>query len=157
MTILALSDTHGSFQFSPFLEIVQADKPDMVIHCGDGVRDAADIAALNVCPVVSVAGNCDSEGKRECVVRAQGHTIFVTHGHAYGVGGSLTRLQEAAHAHNADIVLYGHTHTPSVSFSDGLWIINPGSLCRPRGEYVATFCRIFLTKDSVAPTMVQYQ
>ena len=156
MTVLVLSDTHGSFLFAPFLERVQAEKPDLVIHCGDGARDAADIAALNVCPVVTVAGNCDASGVRTRTEKVQDHTILVTHGHLFGVETSLERLKEEAIWQHADIVCYGHTHVPDLTFSGGIRFINPGSLCRPRGGYDATYCRLTLTKESIVPVMVQF-
>ncbi|MBP5662094.1 MAG: metallophosphoesterase [Clostridia bacterium] len=156
MTVFVVSDTHRSFLFAPFLEIVQAQKPDMVIHCGDGVCDAEDIAALHICPVVSVAGNCDAPGARERTVQAEGHTILVTHGHLFGAESSSERLKEEARAQNADIVCYGHTHTPDLTFSGGIWLINPGSLCRPRDDFSATYCRLSITRESIVPTLVPF-
>ena len=41
-------------------------------------------------------------------------------------------MKDAARARNADIVLYGHTHIPSVDQGDDIIAVNPGSISQPR-------------------------
>jgi predicted phosphodiesterase len=57
MRILVLSDSHNSYLFSEFLHIAQ--NADMVIHLGDGQRDAEDLKSVLKCPFYYVSGNCD--------------------------------------------------------------------------------------------------
>jgi predicted phosphodiesterase len=54
----------------------------------------------------------------------------MTHGHLHGVKNGLSRLLTDAHEHNAQAVLFGHTHEAlCYREPDGLWVLNPGS-CR---------------------------
>lgn len=86
MKVLIVSDTHGKdenleravYQEVPF---------DYLIHCGDVEGREIFIEALAECPCCIVAGNNDffSDLPREDVVEIEGHRIFVTHGHLYGV------------------------------------------------------------------------
>ena len=63
-----------------------------------------------------------------------GHHIFITHGHYYYVAMSEERLKEEARARGADIVMYGHTHRPSLTRDVDLITLNPGSVAFPRQE-----------------------
>ncbi len=154
MNIYVLSDTHNSLFFSDFLRL--APSADMIIHCGDGKREAEMLKNYVSCPVYFVGGNCDISGKSEEIIEVEGHRIFATHGHRYDVKYSLSLLEQAAERNNADIVLYGHTHIPQTDFSGGRWYINPGSLCRPRDGYKQTYCILHLTKDRVYPEMAEF-
>lgn len=155
MKIYIVSDTHYSFLLEPLFQAFQA--ADMVIHLGDGFRDAQDLAAVLPCPVVSVRGNCDVEGKDAQTLEIDGHMLFCTHGHLYGAGSGHALLNQAAEAAGADIVLYGHTHIPQISFEYGKWFINPGSPVRPRGGYKGTYCILNLEKERVYPELIAYK
>ncbi len=155
MKIYVLSDSHNSFLFQGFIE--QAQEADVVIHCGDGTRDQEDLKSVMSCPVYCVKGNCDYSGIREGFFELSGHGIFVTHGDAYGVEYSQSGLITKAKALGADIVLYGHTHVPDISYRDNIWLINPGSLTRPRCNKVATYCILELDGEKVNARLVEYK
>lgn len=135
MKILVVSDTHGQ---NRNLEIVVGRiKPiDMLLHLGDVEGSEYLVDKIGECPAYIVRGNCDMNGKLpgEIVLPVEGHTIFMTHGHRYMAGYGTARLKEAARARGADIVLYGHTHVPLLQHEDGMTILNPGSLSKPRQE-----------------------
>lgn len=132
-TILVISDTHGQFFFLEQLHKKLA-KPDYIIHLGDVARDQDYISALFGCTVDMVAGNNDffTELPGEFTIREGKHVIFLTHGHGYGVYSGTDRLVRRAKALGADTVMFGHTHCPCVDWKDGIQVINPGSISRPR-------------------------
>lgn len=154
MKIYVLSDSHNSFLFSSFFEKCQ--DADMVIHCGDGERDVEDLKNVLSCPVYSVKGNCDFLGKREEIIEIEGHRIFVTHGDMYGVKYSYNGLILKAKKVNADIVLYGHSHIPEISYHGNIWLINPGSLTRPRENKAKTYCILEIIGEKVKPALINY-
>ena len=121
MKVLIVSDTHKSHR--NLERIIEKEKPfQMLIHLGD-VEGAEDyIEALADCPVHIVRGNNDffSDLPAEQEFFIEGHHLFITHGHYYGV--SL----------GADIVMYGHTHRPSLEEENDLVTLNPGSVSYPR-------------------------
>ncbi len=56
----------------------------------------------------------------------------MTHGHIYGAKSSLYGLMELAEARQADLVLFGHTHTPALEYRTvgdrAVYFFNPGAL-----------------------------
>ena len=134
MKALIVSDTHG--HNANFLKLLEMHHPDAVVHCGDveggeqGIREAVS------CPLYMVSGNNDffSSLPREMEFSLGGKRVFLTHGHHYYVSMSPEYLREEGLARNAQIVMYGHTHKPGVIYSDGITLVNPGSLAYPRQE-----------------------
>ena len=50
------------------------------------------------------------------------------HGHRKNVKFGYYGAVLAARQENADILLFGHTHSAMTDYDDGLYIMNPGSL-----------------------------
>lgn len=162
MKILIASDIHGSAYWTDrLLEAIRKETPDRVILLGDvlyhGPRnslpreyDPKRVApALNKLAstnnLIAVRGNCDAEVDQmvldfPCMadyaqlVDDAGHTLFLTHGHIYGVGlhnsvDNLPQLPEQT------AVVYGHTHikvNEKVPEHPGVWAFNPGSVSIPK-------------------------
>ena len=133
MKILLISDTHGKTAGLRRLLSRMKPAPDMILHMGDVEGDEDEIRSMAGCPVEFVRGNCDPFSRNPVfqVIRLQGHTIFMTHGHRYGVKHNLEELIAAARAENADIVLFGHTHIQKTFTAEGMTFVNPGSLTYP--------------------------
>jgi putative phosphoesterase len=130
MRILVVSDTHGDI-FSLRLAIERQPAASMLIHLGDGEDDPnACSSYTSALKCVQVRGNCDfgSQAPPMQVVFAAGKRIFCSHGYAERVKYGDYELKEAARRQNADIALYGHTHSPVNYYEDGLYVFNPGSL-----------------------------
>ena len=133
--ILAVSDTHGQ------VAAVQAYYPqvegvDLLVHAGDHFNDAILLQnALGIARVEYVRGNCDIDWTvpSECLFEAGGKTIFLVHGHEYGVKYGLYDLRDAAVKREADLCLFGHTHRFTCAYFDGKLFLNPGSPCYTRG------------------------
>lgn len=137
MNILILSDSHGIHgNIYDVIEQVKRKQGDidMLIHCGDLCGDQEYISAYTQAPVHMVSGNCDGfcgiHG--DDVFELEGKKIFLTHGHGYFINWGLDGLKSRAIQLGADIVLYGHTHVPSVQEEEGVIFVNPGSVSFPR-------------------------
>lgn len=148
MKIGIISDTHGRWD-SIDNAVSLVEKVDMWLHCGDCIPDAEYLQDLVEVPVHFVAGNCDwptSDATYEKVIDAEGHKIFLTHGHSYNVNHTLEYIIGAAESHGADIAVYGHTHR--VEYKQGpLLILNPGSATRPRDDNRGSFMVMELFKN----------
>ena len=135
MKVVIVSDTHGSHRN---LEMVlEEEKPmDMLIHLGDVEGGEDYITALADCPTHIVRGNndffSDLPGEEEFMMG--GYHMFISHGHYYYVSMGEERLKEEARARGADIVMYGHTHKPTLTREEDLITLNPGSIAYPRQE-----------------------
>lgn len=135
MKVVVVSDTHGSHR--NLEKVLEEEKPmDMLIHLGDVEGGEDYITALADCPTHIVRGNndffSDLPGEEEFMMG--GYHMFISHGHYYYVSMGEERLKEEARARGADIVMYGHTHKPTLTREEDLITLNPGSIAYPRQE-----------------------
>lgn len=132
--ILVISDTHRNA--SNLEKVMKIEKQvDVVFHLGDIEGASTYIKQVTQAPLYAVRGNCDfgSPLPAERIETIEGHTFFLTHGHKYDVDYDLRELTEVAKACGAEAALFGHTHVPCYQKTeDGLYLLNPGSLSRPR-------------------------
>jgi len=122
-----LSDTHGVL----LPEVIEAFAGvDLVLHAGDVGAVSVLRRLEKVAPVKAVYGNVDGRGLREELpqvveANADGLVIVVTHGDQFGYPGPRQLREAFPHA---DVLVYGHTHRPVVSETDGAaLVLNPGS------------------------------
>ena len=140
MKLLVISDTHGEMP----LDMKKIDF-DAVIHAGD-IGNAAFFGNLDSETgdrnFYAVCGNTDFilTGCIPESISAEigGTKFFIVHNLAapHRISPANERAITAAHA---EIVVFGHTHTPAVEERDGIIFLNPGSL----GKIGLTGCRSF--------------
>lgn len=151
MKILVVSDTHGDAGNLDFVARILGPSLDLIIHLGDGVADLERLAPerLGSTPRVLVKGNMDGNPRLppSRVFSARRHLIYLSHGHAALASGSLLPLILAARDARASVGLFGHTHIPQRLQEDGLLLLNPGSLARPRGGWGPTFAVLTVPDD----------
>ena len=151
MELLIFSDSHGSTEGMRCALARQIRVPDAVCFLGDGIGDAETLE--HAAPLwYSVRGNCDwgvlGDGyPNDRTVSLAGHTLFLTHGHCHHVKETLSELLFTASRRGADLILFGHTHTPmSVTVRAGesyagvtvprdTYLFNPGSIGYGRGSF----------------------
>lgn len=132
MKILLVSDTHGRDQH--LKEVLELEKPDFLCHMGDVEGSEDYIRGIAACPLAMIAGNNDfwTDLNPEVTFELHGFRIFMTHGHHYQPYAGMDRLKWAGQRNHADIVLFGHTHMPTLECDHDIIIANPGSLSYPR-------------------------
>ncbi len=117
---------------------VKLNSPDMIIHLGDCVRDARELAqTFPHLPVCMVKGNCDvgSDVREKAEFTYAGKKFFIAHGHMYAVKFGYSGFINAAMCSGADIAMFGHTHSAYYERFEGLDVINPGSIGSRRRTY----------------------
>ncbi len=132
MKVLIISDTHGKHE--NFLKVVEREAPiDLLIHCGDIETGEYTVSAAAECKTEMVLGNNDffSGLPKERIFELGGKVVWLTHGHTYYVSMNLATLKEEAMHKGADVVMFGHTHKPTLEYGEVL-CINPGSISYPR-------------------------
>lgn len=143
MTLLVLSDSHGR---ADRVRAAMALNPDAaaVFFLGDGLRD---LPEADRCPILPVKGNCDvftlfdvDPAPEERLEFFGGKRILSMHGHTRSVKSGIMGAAAAGLEANADIVLFGHTHTPleyripagekmfGRVLERPLYLFNPGSI-----------------------------
>jgi putative phosphoesterase len=116
-----ISDTHGLLRPEALAFLAGSDH---IVHAGD-IGDPAILDALSaIAPVTAIRGNVDMDawaaGLPETTrVTLAGATIYVLH--------DLAALGITPQAHGIRVVVYGHSHKPSVTDRDGILYVNPGS------------------------------
>ena len=141
MTIVVISDTHLP-RFRARLDtarrLVEAERPDLILHCGDLTSMEGTQAFETIAPVAAVAGNNDGVeivkryGRRK-IVTAGGVRIGMVHGDG-ARGTTLGRARAAFASGTVDAIVFGHSHIPYAQVHDGVWVVNPGSLLDKRRQ-----------------------
>ena len=132
MKYLVISDTHGFINNA--VKLIENLKPDYCIHLGDVVADCEELE--NTFPkqkFIFVKGNNDFWTRDalfpdERIFTLENKNFFLCHGHKYHVKSGTEFLKKTAKENNADIVLYGHTHTKKIEWDGRMLILNPGSV-----------------------------
>lgn len=129
MKVLVFSDTHGYCYH--MVRVIEEEAPSCVIHLGDCTNDAEELHRhFPMLPVLSVRGNCDYGDhitQDSAISDFDGIRVLSSHGHKYGVKGSLLRFLMAAKENAVHVALFGHTHCAYCENVDGIWLMNPGS------------------------------
>ncbi len=135
MNILVVSDSHGR-QGDLQDVIYDVGKIDLLIHCGDTEGMEREIIRMAGCPCRIVSGNNDffTGLPREDEFTLGDYSVWLCHGHNYGVSMGYEMLLDEAVSRQVDIVFFGHTHRPCVMKKRGVWLVNPGSISYPRQE-----------------------
>lgn len=142
MKIGLISDTHGNKeQMIRALDTLK--ETDCILHAGDFYRDALWLQSHYPGEVIPVTGNGDPEeaGPHERVLKIDGLSILLCHGHRHYLYRGLTHLYYHGLEKKADLVIFGHTHVPTF-FDEGLVIVNPGSTSRMRSDFGNTCAQL---------------
>lgn len=156
MKIAIISDVHGSLDaLERVLARLAPWQPDHYLLLGDllnhgprnpvppGYAPAAVAERLNrLAPqIMAVRGNCDSEVDQMLLdfpitapynqLLVDGRRWFASHGHLY--------RPEEIPLPAGSLFISGHTHLPVLKREGELVLMNPGSICFPRGELAASY------------------
>ncbi len=159
MIVGVMSDTHLHSPDVSFTELLKGPLggAKVLLHAGD--HDSASVAEYlefeDDRPCHSVAGNADPMPlqrtlPRSRLVELMGTRIGIVHG--WGPAEGLPERVHALFGQSADIVIFGHSHSPLVRESGGVLLINPGSPFFPRGAPRGT---VALIKLGVGPVSVE--
>jgi putative phosphoesterase len=143
MLIGVLSDTHGLLRPEVLPALAGVEH---ILHAGD-VGDPAILKRLGeVAPVTAIRGNVDVSG--ECsllpateAVELGGVLVYMLH--------SLADLDLNPKAAEMGVVVFGHSHQPSVEWRDGVLYLNPGS-AGPRRFKLPVTVALLRIEDGVA-------
>jgi uncharacterized protein len=118
-----ISDTHGLIRAEALAAL---DGVEVILHAGDvgGHSVLRELGAI--APVHAVFGNTDDpiHGLPQRLdLSLGGLRLHVSHGHELG---SPTPEKLIRH-YTADIIIYGHTHTPLIETIGTTLIVNPGA------------------------------
>lgn len=144
-----ISDTHGLLrpEAKAFLQ-----GSNHIVHGGD-ICDPNILQELAaIAPVIAVRGNNDrgiwTEPLRVTELLQVGEVfIYVVH--------DLAELDIEPHAAGVRVVVYGHSHKPSVAERDGVLYVNPGSAGPRRFKLPVALGELIITGQSVSARTVE--
>lgn len=133
MKIIVVSDSHGNFD-GLYEVFARNNDADLFVHLGDGEREFEDVRnVFGDKNVRYVRGNNDySLGVESQIIQLGAYRAFCTHGSRYPRMAMNEYLISAARVNDCNVSLYGHTHVRHCSYSDGVYLFNPGSISLPR-------------------------
>ena len=148
MKIIIASDSHGRNEKLDEIYENYKEEADLFLHCGDLESDPDYLPQWT-----AVAGNMDAHRRDQLdsckIIEAGNHKILMQHGHRYYAGTREEQIAAEAKENGCDIALYGHTHIPFDAVIDGVRIINPGSLSRPKKMSAPGFVVMDLDVDEI--------
>jgi len=148
-SILIVSDSHGDIAaLTTVLEWTQNDDDDAdafeaAVFLGDGYEDLSLASARVgfVLPWHAVRGNGDYDFSIPDNIKLEiaDRKLFLSHGNRYDVREGCKTIAAIARNAGAEAALFGHTHVPYCATVDGIFLLNPGSISRPRSNTGCTF------------------
>lgn len=130
MKILVFSDTH--FNSSDVVEIYYLENPDYVVSAGDFAEDVLELLNIDKSiKILAVRGNCDYYDPNipeELYFSLEEKNFYLCHGHRWGVKESTERLEKKIESEDIDVIIFGHTHIPTlIEVGKGGRLFNPGA------------------------------
>ncbi len=140
--IVAISDTHGSYQ--PLLDIYNKEfDADYFFHLGDFC-----IPDYLVKPFLAVKGNNDysTEFPYKRDLNIKGLKVHLEHGDGFNfIANRRNYLKDL----DCDLFIFGHTHQfYSGVFNEKTILVNPGSLTKPRDDIDGSYAVILIDDDN---------
>jgi len=151
MRILLLSDSHGNI-YNIHRAINNTKNIDTVIHLGDCARDIILVrASYENIRFEYVTGNNDwgAEQNKEKILDIEGKKILITHGHLYNVKTNYNLILLKGKELGVDAIFFGHTHITEEKYSDGIILLNPGSIGASEHTKKPTYCVIEVTSELI--------
>jgi uncharacterized protein len=144
-----ISDTHGLLR----PQAVEALKGcELILHAGDvGSFDILN-ELRNVAPVIAVEGNVD-HGNRNlrlpptASVTIGGRIVYVLH--------ILDELERMPAPAGVSVVVYGHSHKPSIEARNGVQYVNPGSAGPRRFRLPVTVGELTIVNGELVPRIIE--
>jgi hypothetical protein len=146
-----ISDTHGLLRPEA---VAFLRGSDFIVHAGDvgGVEVIEQLTKL--APVTVVRGNNDASAwagsiAETEVLRVEGVLIYVLH--------DIAELDLDPAAAGFRVVIFGHSHRPSIETRDGVLYVNPGSAGPRRFKLPICVGELLIVGDAVTPRHVELE
>jgi putative phosphoesterase len=143
-----ISDTHGLLRPTA-IELLRG--ADHIVHAGD-IGSEQILAALRaIAPLTAVRGNNDTQAWAASIAEAAtleigGRRVHVIH--------EISKLSIDPAAAGMSVVIFGHSHKPSIEKEDGVLYVNPGSAGPRRFKLPTTIAQLSIGPRTLRPEIV---
>ncbi len=144
-----VSDTHGLLREQVTSRLHACD---LIIHAGDIGSEFVLAELRQIGPVVAVRGNVDGgpwakELNRTEYTEIDGVRIYVVH--------DIDALALDPVAAGVHVIVYGHSHKPSIEHRDGVLYLNPGSAGPKRFRLPVSMALLHIGPEGAVPELIQ--
>ncbi|MBZ5657579.1 MAG: metallophosphatase family protein [Acidobacteriia bacterium] len=151
MKIGVISDTHGLLRPEALTAL---EGVEQILHAGDVGGPEILEALSRTAPVTAVRGNVDrgrwgAQLPKTEVVEFGGVSIYMLH--------DLAQLDLKPEAAGFRVVVYGHSHRPTMEEKNGVLYFNPGSAGPRRFHLPVTVGRLEVRAGRVVAKLVQLE
>jgi putative phosphoesterase len=127
---------------------------DHIVHCGDITTPDILEELARLAPVTAVRGNNDlgawADGLRKTELIQIGEIfVYVIH--------ELSQLDIEPNASGVNVVVYGHSHKPSIEKRADVLFVNPGSAGPRRFTLPITLAELIIDGNAVSARIVQLE
>lgn len=138
-----ISDTHNLLRAEASAAL---ENSDLIVHAGDVCRQEILDELGKIAPVVAVKGNNDQGLWAENLPVFQsfesgGVSIYVIH--------DIKDLKIYPAPPETKLIIYGHSHKPSLTERDGVIYLNPGSAGRRRFKLPVSVALVKITSGEI--------
>jgi len=161
-TVGLIADTHVPVRAReiPRMVFEVFEKVDFIVHAGDLVGMSVIDELEHLAPVLAVYGNMDGpeiRGKLPKLnsVKVSDWNIGVMHNPGALFG--MKKMREIVKQKGFDVLVYGHTHNPSIKWEGKTLYINPGSPTNPLPPFITkpTVALLRITKEKIIPEIIR--
>jgi putative phosphoesterase len=144
-----ISDTHGLLR----PEALDALKgSELIIHAGDIGKPEVLASLKSIAPVLAIRGNNDREPWAKKIpdilyLQVNGACLLIIH--------NVNDLEVDPAAQRFHAVISGHSHKPSLTNSDGVVFLNPGSAGPRRFKLPVAVARLRIRGEKVNARIVE--
>ncbi len=124
---------------------------DRVVHAGDVGRQPILDELERIAPVDAVRGNVDHGAWAEALPETAEISVGERWIHVRHI---LEELDLDPAAAGFDVVVYGHSHRPSIETRGGVLYVNPGSAGPRRFRLPVTVARLRFDRSGINPEIV---
>lgn len=149
--IALISDTHGLLRPEALAVLRGADH---IIHAGDICDDSVLKALAAIAPVTAVRGNNDKGPWAGALPVSTAATFGSIRVH---VVHDISDLSLDTLAELVDVVVFGHSHKPSISQRNGVLFINPGSAGRRRFKLPISMAELVIADGVATPRLIDLE
>jgi putative phosphoesterase len=160
-TVGLISDTHIPVRARciPKMVFKVFENVDFIVHAGDLVKLAVIDELEQLAPVLAVHGNMDGPEVSGALpklnsLKISDWKIGVMHDPNTLLGRG--KMREIAKKNGFNVLVYGHTHNPSIKWEGKTLYINPGSPTNPLPSFInkPSVALLKVTKEAITPEII---
>ena len=133
---------------------------NLILHAGDLTQLSVIDELQQLAPVVAVSGNMDRGEVRKRLPKMNSVKVYnwkIGVIHDPGIFSGTRRMKNIAKRNNLDILVFGHTHRPSLRQVEEALFINPGSPTDPLPPFITkpAVALLKITKEKTEPEIIK--